>query len=65
MAREQNQLRLASPLETEPTFTMTLRGYNRREVDHYAHIAETQLHAAIVQRTICPSLASTRMPQLA
>jgi hypothetical protein len=50
MVREQNQLRLASPLETEPTFSTTLRGYNRREVDHYAHIAETQLHAAIGQR---------------
>jgi cell division septum initiation protein DivIVA len=64
MAREQNQLRLASPLETEPTFSMTLRGYNRREVDHYAHIAETQLHAAIAQRDELATRIRTLTDQL-
>jgi hypothetical protein len=50
MAREPSTLRLASPLETEPTFTLTFRGYNKREVDQYAHIAETQLGAAVGER---------------
>jgi cell division septum initiation protein DivIVA len=50
MGREPNNLRLHSPLETEPTFTLTFRGYNRREVDQYAQITETQLQAAIAER---------------
>ena len=64
MVREQNQLRLASPLETEPTFSTTVRGYNRREVDHYAHIAETQLHAAIGQRDELAARIRTLTDQL-
>jgi cell division septum initiation protein DivIVA len=50
MAREPNNLRLAAPLETEPSFTLTFRGYNKREVDQYAHITETQLSAAVAER---------------
>ena len=64
MAREQNNLRLASPLETEPAFTLTFRGYNKREVDQYAHITETQLNAAVAERNDLVSRVRTLTDQL-
>ena len=64
MAREPNNLRLASPLETEPSFTLTFRGYNKREVDQYAHITETQLGAAVAERNEFASRVRTLSDQL-
>ena len=64
MAREPNNLRLASPLETEPSFTLTFRGYNKREVDQYAQITETQLSAAVAERNELAATVRTLTDQL-
>jgi cell division septum initiation protein DivIVA len=64
MGREPNNLRLHSPLETEPTFTLTFRGYNRREVDQYAQITETQLQAAVAERDELAARIQTLTEQL-
>jgi cell division septum initiation protein DivIVA len=64
MGREPTNLRLASPLETEPTFTLTFRGYNRREVDHYAQITETQIQAAVAERNELASRIRSLSDQL-
>src|SRR5215470_1639845 len=46
----ENKMRLSNAMPTEPTFTIMFRGYNRREVDQYAQLAEAQLSAAINER---------------
>src|SRR5215475_2328563 len=43
-------MRLSNAMPTEPSFTIMFRGYNRREVDQYAHLAEAQLTAAYSER---------------
>jgi len=64
MAQE-NKMRLSNAMPTEPTFTIMFRGYNRREVDQYAQLAESQLAAAINERHDMAARAQNLADQLA
>jgi len=49
MAVENYSVLLKAITATEPTFNVTLRGYDRRQVDQYAHTTETQLATALAE----------------
>jgi cell division septum initiation protein DivIVA len=49
MAVENYSVLLKAITATEPTFNVTLRGYDRRQVDQYAHTTETQLANALAE----------------
>lgn len=49
MAVENYSVLLKAITATEPTFNTTLRGYDRRQVDQYAHTTETQLATALAE----------------
>ena len=61
----ENKLRLSNAMPTEPTFTIMFRGYNRREVDQYAHLAEAQLAAALNERQEFAARVQNMADQLA
>jgi cell division septum initiation protein DivIVA len=61
----ENKLRLSNAMPTEPTFTLMFRGYNRREVDQYAHLCESQLAAAINERQELAARVQNLADQLA
>jgi cell division septum initiation protein DivIVA len=61
----ENKLRLSTAMPTEPTFTVMFRGYNRREVDQYAQLAESQLAAAVNERQELAARVQNLADQLA
>jgi len=51
MAQETDNLKLVTAVTTEPpTFSITLRGYHKREVDQYARLIEAHLGAVAAER---------------
>jgi hypothetical protein len=49
MAGENYSVLLKAITATEPTFNVSLRGYDRRQVDQYAHRTEAQLASTLVE----------------
>jgi cell division septum initiation protein DivIVA len=49
MAGENYSTLLKAITATEPTFNFSLRGYDRKQVDHYAHTTEQNLAAALAE----------------